>query len=235
MRRPSVAVRTGSRLHLSAVRTRLSGLDSVRLRGGGLVMAAGGSATGKAKREREYAAQQMRNYRHAIDMANRYDAAAAGERQVAAALLSLTGMGWSLLVDRRWPGTTAANVDMILVGPGGVFVIDVKNWHHQPEVVDGRLHAGTNDRHEDVRKLLAITSRVQDVLVALHLAPSAVVPVMVFAGRSVDTQLAAIRLIGAHDVTRWLVGLPARLPGPQVRRIFAHLEKALPAYDASTV
>lgn len=59
----------------------------------------------------------MRQWRAAREEARRLEAASEGERLVAARLLVLTERGWRLLVDRKWPGTRAANVDMVLVGP----------------------------------------------------------------------------------------------------------------------
>ncbi len=190
---------------------------------------------GRARREREHAAQLIRRYRQAQATAARYEAAAAGERQVAATLLTLTGAGWILLVDRRWPGSAVANVDMILVGPGGVFVIDVKNWRHLPEVVDGRLCAGADDRHDDIAKLLAITGKVQDSLAELHIAPAAVAPVMVFAGQSLDARIGSVRMLGTPEAAPHLAGSPRRLTASQVHRVAAHMEQAFPAYDAPTI
>ncbi|MEU5899425.1 MULTISPECIES: nuclease-related domain-containing protein [Streptomyces] len=66
----------------------------------------------------------------------RWETASEGEQRVAAQLLVLTERGWRLLVDRRRPGTRGADVDMLLVGPGGVFVIDLAGAHidvlHRP-------------------------------------------------------------------------------------------------------
>ena len=41
--------------------------------------------------------------------------------------------------DVRWPGRPRANIDHIAVGPGGVFVIDSKNWAGSIAVRDGVL------------------------------------------------------------------------------------------------
>ena len=51
----------------------------------------------------------------------------------------LVGMDatWHVLADRRWPGTRRANIDVILVGPAGVFVIDVKTWRAEVRVERG--------------------------------------------------------------------------------------------------
>src|SRR3954451_21471051 len=43
--------------------------------------------------------------------------------------LALESLGWRVLADRRWAGSNRANVDVQLVGPGGVVVVDAKTWH----------------------------------------------------------------------------------------------------------
>ena len=50
-----------------------------------------------------------------------------GEQAVVRVLVGMDA-AWHVLADRRWPGTHRANIDVLLVGPGGVFVIDVKTW-----------------------------------------------------------------------------------------------------------
>ncbi|MGW7555662.1 NERD domain-containing protein, partial [Streptomyces rimosus] len=105
-------------------------------------MAAGGSASRRAQEARRQERLLREQWQSARRQAQQWEAASEGERRIAAQLLVLTERGWRLLVDRRWPGTRTANVDMLLVGPGGVFVIDVKNWRSAPEVLDGRLCAG---------------------------------------------------------------------------------------------
>ncbi|MFD0539757.1 nuclease-related domain-containing protein [Actinomadura luteofluorescens] len=144
-------------------------------------MGAGGSAGARGRRAREDALELARRSREAYELAGRFEAAAEAERRVAATLLSLTALGWRLLVDRRWPGSRSANVDMITVGPGGVFVIDVKRWRDVPRVDDGRLTAGAQDRDGEVRKLLAMTRTAEEQVAALGLSPVAVRPLMVFA------------------------------------------------------
>jgi hypothetical protein len=180
---------------------------------------AGGSANSRARREREYAAELMRRYQRAQAVAARYEAAAVGEQHVAAALLALTGAGWTLLVDRRWPGSAVANVDMILVGPGGVFVIDVKNWRVSPTVIEGQLHAGHENRHQEISKLRAITSMVQDELAILDMTPAVAAAVMVFANHCVDQRVGTVFLRGVKEVAPWLAALPRRLAPQQATRV----------------
>ena len=78
---------------------------------------------------------------------------AEGERAVVRTLMDLTSSGWHLLPDRRWPGTRSANIDLLLVGPGGVFVGDVKSWS-DVTLSEGRLWHGDVDAEDDVRKVV---------------------------------------------------------------------------------
>ncbi|MFH8559876.1 UvrD-helicase domain-containing protein [Streptomyces sp. NPDC017988] len=167
--------------------------------------------------------------------ARQWEAGSEGERRVAAQLLVLTERGWRLLVDRRWPGTRTANVDMLLVGPGGVFVIDVKNWRSAPDVSDGKLLAGGEPRDEHAGKLLAVTKAAEGAVASLGLSPVAVQPLMVFAGQRVDADLGRIRLLGEHEVGPALLSESRRLRAESVRAIADHLERVFPDYEGSAV
>jgi hypothetical protein len=57
---------------------------------------------------------------------------AAGERRTARLLAPLERRGWAVLHDLAIPGTQA-NIDHVVIGPGGVLVIDSKQYR-------GRLH-----------------------------------------------------------------------------------------------
>ncbi|KND34025.1 nuclease-related domain-containing DEAD/DEAH box helicase [Streptomyces acidiscabies] len=198
-------------------------------------MAAGGSASRRAQEARRQERLLREQWQVARQEARRWEAASEGERLVAAQLLVLTERGWRLLVDRRWPGTRTANVDMLLAGPGGVFVLDVKNWRAAPQITDGRLHAEGQDRDAHVRKLLAMTRTAEHALSALGLSPVAVRPLMVFAGQHVDATLGRVRLLGEREVGPVLLGEPIRLRPEGVRALADHLERAFPDYESSSV
>jgi hypothetical protein len=51
-----------------------------------------------------------------------------GERRTARLLDRLTGDGYVVFHDLAVPGSTSANVDHLVIGPTGVFVIDTKQW-----------------------------------------------------------------------------------------------------------
>ncbi|MFF8262087.1 UvrD-helicase domain-containing protein [Streptomyces virginiae] len=135
-----------------------------------------------------------------------------GERRVLAQLLVLTVRGWRLLVGRDRSGNARGNV--LLVGPGGVFVVGV-----------GEADAV---RDEDAAGLLAATKVAESAVASLGMSPVAVQPVMVLAGQSLDRGLGRIRVLGEQEVGRVLLAQPRRLRAESVRAIADHLERVLP-------
>jgi len=93
----------------------------------------------------------------------RFRAGAAGEQHVVQVLLDMIDTRWTLLPDRRWPGTRRANIDVLLAGPGGIFVIDVKRWK-DVRIETGALWRGDDRADDAVDNLAAQASVVQDVL-----------------------------------------------------------------------
>jgi hypothetical protein len=60
---------------------------------------------------------------------------AEGEIRIAARLEKLlAGTGVRLLHDRRMPGSRSANIDHLAIGPGGITVIDTKNYRGKVRV-----------------------------------------------------------------------------------------------------
>jgi hypothetical protein len=158
-----------------------------------------------------------------------------GGRGEQAVIRVLVGMdaGWHVLADRRWPGTRRANIDVILVGPGGVFVIDVKNWRGNPRVEHGRLWRGEADAQDEVDKLLDQTGAVEDVLATAGLAPTEVVPLLVMAGRrNMRAHLDRVVLLGEKDLIRELVRWGVRLPPELIDRLIAALDRECPPMAA---
>ncbi|RMI39265.1 nuclease-related domain-containing DEAD/DEAH box helicase [Streptomyces triticirhizae] len=198
-------------------------------------MAAGDSAARRAQQARRQERLLREQLRAAGAEARRWEAASEGERRVAAQLLAFTERGWRLLVDRRWPGTRAANVDMLLVGQGGVFVLDVKNWRAAPEVRGDALWAGGQPRDEHARKLARVTGVAEGALVALGLSPVAVRPLMVFAGHRFAARLGPIDLLGEAELAPFLWRQGKRLPPARVRAVAERLAEVFPAYQPAAV
>jgi hypothetical protein len=67
---------------------------------------------------------------------------AAGERRTARLLAALERHGWAVLHDLAVPGSQA-NIDHLMIGPGGVFVIDAKQYRGRLQLdPSGRLWHG---------------------------------------------------------------------------------------------
>jgi hypothetical protein len=103
---------------------------------------AGESAEEVARRSREKAERLIRH-------AEMYERGAAGERRTADRLATLPA-GWVVLHDVRWPGRRFANIDHVVVGPSGIFVIDSKNWSGRVTLRDGVLRQNGRSREKQV-------------------------------------------------------------------------------------
>jgi len=123
---------------------------------------AGGSAADIARRHREKIARLERS-------AAGWEAGAAGERAVGEVLDGLAASGWTVMHDVAWPGRAKANLDHVVVGPAGAFVIDAKNWSGAVEVRDGVLRQNGRTREKEVAAVAeaanAVVRLVPDVAV----------------------------------------------------------------------
>ncbi|GAA1662508.1 UvrD-helicase domain-containing protein [Catellatospora bangladeshensis] len=184
--------------------------------------------------------QLIRDQRDAhAALAPRFSRGADGERQVATTLMTLTRpdstgrQRWFMLIDRAWPGTRSANVDMILIGPPGVFVIDAKEWTSPPQIHAGVLCAGLDNRQSEIVKVKAMIRPAQHALARkLHIAADIVHPVLAFAGHSLHRNHQGVLLLGMPELRPTLTGeLPARLNAADVGAVHEALAEVYPAYE----
>lgn len=110
---------------------------------------------------------------------------------------------------------------MLLVGPGGVFVVDVT--------------AGREPAEGHAPGLLAATKAAESAVASLGMSPVAVQPVRVFAGQRLDASLGRIRLLGEHEIGPVLLSQRHRLRAESVRAIADHLERVFPGYAGSAI
>ncbi len=200
-------------------------------------MGVGGSAERRGQEARRKERELRERWQAARQVARRWERASEGERQVAAQLLTLTGKGgWRLLVDRRWPGAEGAGAYMVLVGPAGIFVVDVKDGEAEPFVVDGKLRAAGEPRDGDVQRLLQVTRTVVEASGELGMTPVAVQPLVVFAGKQLDAPLLGrVHLLGEREIGPWLVSRSVRMRPATVRALADHLERTLQGYESASV
>jgi UvrD-like helicase family protein/nuclease-like protein len=193
-------------------------------------MTAGASARHEAQRSLLEAGQYERLAEEARQQAARYEVASRSEAIVGQRLRALEELGWTVLADRRWAGSKRANVDFLLVGAGGVIVVDVKAWRAL-EVRQGSLFCEDDCRDDEAAKLLSLVDRVQDALTELGVTPAAIHPVMVFYGQRLDERAQRVALVGDENIATWVTRRGHRLAEDQVREVTAALATDFPAYQ----
>jgi hypothetical protein len=106
---------------------------------------------------------------------------AAGERRTARVLAGLERQGWAVLHDLAVPGSRA-NLDHLVIGPGGVFVIDSKQYRGRLQLdQSGRLWHG---RYPLAPALRAVSFEADQAALVLT-DPDVVVPIMAVHGTQV--------------------------------------------------
>lgn len=179
-------------------------------------MPAGDSAASEAQRQLLLASAHEKAAADARRAAASYGLASATEQRTARALAPLAAAGYHLLADRQWPGSRRAQVDMVVIGPGGVFVVDTKAWA-EVSIVGDRIHRGDADVTDELMALADLAYRTEGELAEVGLAPGEVHAVAVLAGRSgVDERVGPVRVVGERDVLQLVARHGQRLTTAQV-------------------
>ncbi|TQJ34795.1 nuclease-related domain-containing protein [Arthrobacter sp. SLBN-122] len=189
-----------------------------------------GAGDGAAEQSR-LAAERVARLKRQLDQAERstkaWDAGAVGERVVAEKLSELVPRGWYVLHDVHWPGRPKANLDHVLVGPGGVVVVDSKNWTGEVRVASGVLWQGRFARTQAVEGALAQCAAVASVLAPPH--RRLVRPLICMSAQPdlfgvTDSDVA---VAGSQRVVGAIESLPAVLDQQTVVGLYAHLGQQL--------
>ncbi|MFE5839982.1 nuclease-related domain-containing protein [Arthrobacter sp. NPDC056493] len=125
-----------------------------------------------AAEQARLAGERVAKLRQQLEQAEQTERAwakgAAGEALVGQVLDGLASQGWLALHDVHWPGRPKANLDHILVGPGGVIVIDAKNWSGEVEVRNGVLRQNGSSRDRAVSAVAEQGAAVAALLEPQH-------------------------------------------------------------------
>jgi Nuclease-related domain len=139
---------------------------------------------------------------------------AVGERRTARLLEPLERHGWAVLHDLAIPGSRA-NLDHLVIGPGGVFVIDSKQYRGRLQLdPSGRLWHG---RYPLAPTLQAVSFEADQAAVVLPDPGMAVVPIVAVHGAQVPwgkVISGGVPVVPARRLPSMLRQLPAVL-GPQ--------------------
>ncbi len=156
------------------------------------------------------------------------------ERQVAGTLAPLTACGYTFLHDRGWPGArrgSRAQIDHVLVGPGGVFIVDTKSWR-DVTVAGGRIFQGQDDVTERLEALADVGVGTEGVLAELGLAPGEVHVVVVLAGSAMDpvplASLGGLVVVGERRASAFINGFGGRLTERQLAVVLGAVNTHFP-------
>lgn len=151
-----------------------------------------------------------------------WEKGAASERRLRSMLSRLDPGVWHVFADLPWPGTRQANIDLLVVGPPGVLVLDVKSWS-ESSVTDERLE-------EAARNVSAQAAAVRERLTDRGLAPNAVIPFLVFdrPARRLPRTVSGVDVLDARSLLERMAGMGPRLTRSRVDVLTAMVEEALP-------
>lgn len=164
--------------------------------------------------------------------AGRFEVASATESRVAQKLAQLSAHGYGLLNDRAWPGSRNAQVDLIVVGPAGLFIVDTKAWSELK--IDGdRVFQGDDDVTERFEGLSHLADDTQQVFAEIGLAAGEVHAIAVMAGkRSLHHRVRGVDVVGEHDVVAHIARRGSRLPEHAVDAVLTHAISHFRSLDA---
>ncbi|WP_336697143.1 nuclease-related domain-containing DEAD/DEAH box helicase [Curtobacterium sp. USHLN213] len=182
---------------------------------------AGESAGVEARRQRSHAQELRRQAHDAEQRAARFEIAERTESETAQLLAPLAGIGYHLLADRRWPGSRTAQVDMVVVGRAGVFIVDTKAWR-EVAVHGDRITRGQEDVTDDIARLADLAYSTEAALADIGLAPGEVHAVAALAGQKrMHARVASVDVIGTHDLVGHITKRGARLSASRVNEVLA--------------
>jgi hypothetical protein len=188
----------------------------------------------EAARQRALAAAHREEAARAEALARRHAAGDDGEAVVRRLLAPLEREGWRLLHRRRWPGTRRGDHDHLVVGPGGVFLLDSKNWRGDVRLSGGRLWQGDDDVSDRLQGLVDQLTAVEGALVDHGLAPLEIVGALVFVGQPIRVTCAGRgHVLGDRHLLAWLRARGQRLSPAAVDELAAALDSAVPPLDPS--
>ncbi len=185
-------------------------------------MSAGAAAESEAQRSLERASELRRRADRLEQRAAKFEAGAEGEQIVAATLQRLSSVGYQVLDDIAWPGTSRANIDHVIYGPTGMFVVDAKNWTGKVAVKAGVLRQNGYGRTRETDKVATMADALQG-----HLGASvgSLTPILCLAGQGEieATWCGRTLVVGLDRLAPWIFRRPEIWPSTHVEALRAWL------------
>jgi hypothetical protein len=173
----------------------------------------------EAARQRELVDDLARRAGIATQMARTFEEAARSEDRLAQTLIELEPLGYTLLTDRRWPGSPTGTIDLVLVGPGGVIIVDATTWR-DVTIREGRLYRGLDEVTDEVAGLADLVYTTQRALAEIGLAAGEVRAIAAFAAKGiVRTDIYGVTLLSAAGTVTEIARLGTRLTQQQIAKV----------------
>lgn len=158
-----------------------------------------------------------------------WSAGAEGERQVAATLETLAPYGWTALHDVHWPGRPLANIDHIAIGPGGVVVIDAKNWTGSVTLEGGTLRQNGYRREREVEGAATAAAAVAALFQPQHRSGVRAAICLTGQDQAPTACGPGVVVVGRLQLPALLMSLPVRFSPYDVADIGRYLGQKLAA------
>ncbi|QDY89104.1 NERD domain-containing protein [Arthrobacter sp. UKPF54-2] len=190
-------------------------------------MAAGDGAAEQSRLAAERVTRLRRELERAERNAHAWSTGAAGEVLVAEKLQALEPYGWLALHDVHWPGRPKANLDHVLVGPGGIVIVDAKHWSGEVRLWEGNIRQNGYSRESEIEGVLQQASAVAALLEPNHRRLVQGWICLVGQPELRGTTTSRITIEGLNTLAEAVASLPAVLDPALVPTIHAHLQQLL--------
>ncbi|WP_434992327.1 nuclease-related domain-containing protein [Arthrobacter sp. Ld5] len=154
-------------------------------------------------------------------------AGAEGEARVGEQLRRLELQGWKILHDVHWPGRPKANLDHVAVGPGGVLIIDAKNWSGDVRLRDGVLYQNGYTRKHETASALDQSAAVAALLEPQHRSMAQGWICLVGQPDLAGSTSTGTTVVGIDRLVDAVLALPPVLEQPFAHAIHEYLEGLL--------
>lgn len=152
---------------------------------------------------------------------------AEGEARVGEQLRQLELQGWNVIHDVHWPGRPKANIDHIAIGPGGILVIDAKNWSGDVQIRDGELYQNGYTRKRETASALDQGAAVAALLEPQHRTLTQAWICLVGQPGVVGSTGAGVTVVGIEALVAAVRALPPVLEGAFIGAIHDYLKGVL--------
>lgn len=197
-------------------------------------MGAGESARDVAQRTAAASERLQQRAQGAARMSKAFSVGAEGEEALASALAPLAARGWLALPDRQAP--QGGNLDLIVVGPPGVAVIDAKNWSFPVTLKEGNIYTGRYRRPKAIDGVLRQVEVVQAALAEIAY-PVTVRGVLALAGEldrgRVSEVARDVQIVGIDHLENEFAQMKRRLSTAHIEEVFRLLSLEFPSQETS--